>query len=79
MIVVSDVNGTPNNNRDDNWPDYPDPEPDPDGQPTTGAVLWRAFTDWVDRYAWTIIVLGVALILLDVLLVLLVLLYQVNR
>lgn len=43
------------------------------------AQLWRAFTDWVDDYAWTIITLGVALILLDVLVVLVVLLLQVNR
>lgn len=41
--------------------------------------LWDAFTDWVDEYAWTIIVLGVALILLDVLFVLTILLWQVNQ
>jgi hypothetical protein len=41
--------------------------------------LWQAFAEWVDEYAWTIIILGVALILLDVLFVLTILLWQVNR
>lgn len=41
---------------------------------------WREVTDWIDRYAWTIIVVGVSLILLDVLVILaLVLMLQVAR
>ncbi len=88
MIVMSGVDGTPrdpNDNLPDDFPDFdaepePDPDADPDADPATRAGrLWRTFTDWIDRYAWAIITLGVALILLDVLLVLVVLLYQVNR
>ncbi len=44
------------------------------------ARRWRTFTDWIDRHAWTIIVVGVSLILLDVLVILaLVILLQVAR
>ncbi len=87
MIVMSGVDGTPRDPNDnfpdtspDRWPDTePDPDPDDAVPATRAGRLWRAFTDWIDRYAWAIITLGVALILLDVLLVLVVLLYQVNR
>lgn len=85
MIVVSDVNGTPRNPdpdpyNDDPADDLPDEPADDDFEDgPVGGQLWRAFTEWVDDYAWTIITLGMALILLDVLLVLVVLLWQVNR
>lgn len=61
----------------DDWDD--DDDRDGDGQPDPPAGLWQAFTDWIDRYAWSIIVLGIALILFDVLLVLTMLIYQVSR
>jgi hypothetical protein len=51
---------------------------DYDVEPVRGQ-LWRAFTEWVDDYAWTIIILGIALILMDVLAVLVVLLWQVRN
>jgi hypothetical protein len=49
----------------------------PDGGHGYPRRRWRAFTDLIDRHAWTIVVVGVALILFDVLTVLVLVLLQV--
>lgn len=57
----------------------PDHTDEPEDQPEETRGRWWAVDGWVDRHAWTIVVVGVALILLDVLAILALVLIQVTR
>jgi hypothetical protein len=73
---MTDTNPDPDDTAVDNDPDHDDGV---DEGRYTPRRLWQAFNTWIDTYAWTIITLGVALILLDVLIVLTFVLFQVFR